>query len=250
MDAGFWCRTDDNATYQIDGYTPIFGLKEHLLLTLQNRTIPLAGGAMSVQYVTVPYAAFSFSANQPVVAFRSESCPAQMLACRNTGGSGWLAEFWGLANGASVEMFVFDRLSSFTGGSSFGMKVWNPSGELVADAVTPQMLPVGFLTGNMSADVGGGWPGPGWQQGLNNPGHGWTRAYDFPTGKVASAAVQAASGISNGAFLDGWQHSGGRATHSWWRLPWDGGGSSGSMMEYGCRLDWSSVFLDVAGFHF
>jgi hypothetical protein len=161
-----------------------------------------------------------------------------MIRCTNIGGSTWEAQFW-TTSPVLIEVYVFDTFASI-GGSNFGLQVFNEQGVLVADAATPFMRPMAYVSGTI------GNKGPGWQEsGMIGP---YSQGYSVPAGKVATGAMLTAAYEGNFLWMSAWQHGGGQAVFSWNQSAHVGSyGADNNFVGFGSCLQWSGLIIDVEG---
>jgi hypothetical protein len=89
---------------------------------------------------------FSFSALNPLVAFECSGGYMTPMTWSKSG-NGYSVTVVG-TSGAAVTMYVFDTNDWATSSSHYGLQVFNASGVLVADALSPFAKPVGTIHGN------------------------------------------------------------------------------------------------------
>ncbi|CAB3688762.1 hypothetical protein LMG24238_03002 [Paraburkholderia sediminicola] len=166
MTAGFQAFTD-SGLFQIDGQTPNYQLTASLVQTLRQESIPTVYNNVGQQfYATYWHTTFSFTATNPLFAFVADgNVMVTPWKFSKTGSNTYTAEFIG-AGQANVTLFIFDKVAP--SGSRFGLQVFDNTGALIADAVSPfaRVLDVksgAYLSGSGFDGTGTSMPGAGTQ---------------------------------------------------------------------------------------
>lgn len=150
MTAGFQCfAADGSNVIQIDSDTglPNLQLRTKITQTLQASAIPVYTISNGSRYNSSGYSTtFSFSAVSPLVAFECSGGYMVPMTWSKSGNT--YTVLVAGTSGASVSLYVFDRNDWATSASHYGLQVFNSSGTLVADALSPFAKPVGFVQGN------------------------------------------------------------------------------------------------------
>lgn len=152
MTAGFQAFTD-TGLFQIDGQTPNYQLTARLVQTLQQESIPTVYNNAGQQfYATYWHTTFSFTASNPFFAFVADgNVMVTPWKFSKTGANAYTAEFIGAAQ-TNITLFIFDRVTP--SGSRFGLQVFDNTGALIADAVSPFAKVIDVQSGQYVSGTG------------------------------------------------------------------------------------------------
>jgi hypothetical protein len=254
---GFWALTNDGR-YQIDGTTPNMSCALHTVITAAaGYSLPIAASNTGTIYkISCAGCDFTFTASQPVVAiWTNGTIPVTMVSCVNQGGNVWKASFWA-QNPTAFEIFVFDRTNFITSGSNYGLKVWDGSGNLIADATYPLMQPCGLIN-TQAGSFGDGWQGSGsWPRAFTNnysqSGRNKVAVGAIETGQTVSGFGSSNSDGSNAhtyMSISGWATQAGGGVQMMWTdntYGSPGGSYPSSYVGYGSSLRIAGLLIDVS----
>jgi hypothetical protein len=246
---GFWAKTD-SGLFQIDGSTLNFSLRAHFVATTSKNNMPVGstnGFPPNRFAVSADSYIYTFTATNPIIALWTSdaNAPVTVIYVRNTGGNTWEAFLWAWQP-TSFEVFLFDQTPAITAGANFGLKIWNPSGQLIADATVPMLNPFAW---HDDRTYGQGWKVTG------SPGE-WNQDWsDRSRQKIAVGGIKCgayAANINFGAayvFLSCWHMdpSGGCFFH-WKAKSYGGAGSQPNATYFGEALAFSAILIDVSNF--
>lgn len=162
---GFQAFTDSGIV-QIDGLNPNFQHLSTLSQTLQSESLATVYNDQSTQfYATYWHTTFSFTANNPLVAFTADNGVMVTPWRFSRNGNSYTAEFIG-ASQTTMHLYIFDNVPVVNSG--FGLQVFDASGRLIADASSPfaRVIDVKsgqYLDGSGFDGTGTSMPGPATQ---------------------------------------------------------------------------------------
>lgn len=249
---GFWAKTD-SGVFQIDGTTLNLSLRQKIVSGTSQAQMPVQGSNFGRVYsVTADVLDIQYNATTPVIALWCSSNPVTLISNVQISSGLWSARIWAAA-ASTIEVYIFDQTPAISSGANFGMKVWNESGALIADATLPMLRPIAWYERTRSYPAG-------WQSGVSFPS---AASEDWSNGaypKLAVGAIKtgayvanASSNNSNGQAADAilmiscWQMSlGGGLSYRWMQRNY---GSPGSTPPYavlfGEMLFHSCLTIDV-----
>lgn len=197
MTAGFQSfAADGSNVIQIDSETglPNFQLRAKMTQTLQRLTFPIYTISDGSRYSSGGWGTtFSFNAINPCVVFECGGSAIVPESWANNGNA-WTVRVVG-SQQADVTIYIMDTNDwGVRGNLNGGLQVFNGSGQLIADATTPFLKPVGFWQGNPKYAYG--------QTGFTQDGGTWDTnqgAANFPVPqRVGFACVQPAYVVGSG----------------------------------------------------
>ena len=180
MTTGFKAYTD-TGLFQIDGESLNFQLVNRQQGNTARQSLQTVYNNIGQQFsATYNVVTFVFTAVTPLVAFRAQDGVRVCNWSLTRSGNTFTARFIADTTGAQVTLWVFDQSTATA--DSFGMKIYNSSGQLMVSAIQPMAKIADVITGQYYAAQL-----TGFVNGGNMPGDNvQTRAYSF---KPAFAAV-------------------------------------------------------------
>ncbi|MBD1590264.1 hypothetical protein [Pseudomonas typographi] len=138
MDGGFEARNGDNILVIDSLYSN---------LSLKSKGSVTTGTTGAYYYVDLTLACVD-----PVVAFKCTSDFAYLLSQTDNGNGTWTFRFGSYSPGQTISYWLFDVPP--TGGSTYGMQVFNATGSLVFDALYPYLNPTQIYQDTSGALIG------------------------------------------------------------------------------------------------
>jgi hypothetical protein len=151
--------------FQIDGSTFNFQLAQTANVNTSVQNLPtVTNNAGTQYYVGYNAAVFTFTANSPLLAFRlSGAVKGTLWSCTRNGNTYTATVI--AQSACTVTFFIFDQQPAYS--DNYGLKVYNGSGQLVANAIQPFAKVIDVIDGQYFP--GTGWFASGGQMPGNNP---------------------------------------------------------------------------------
>lgn len=231
--------------FQIDGTTPNFQLTSRQYAVCSVQSLPTVYNNVGTQFYASYHAVtFTFTASTPMVAFRADGnarcCPWKFTRSGNTYTATFICE-----SNVGITLWVFD---SNPPNSTFGLKCWDGSGNLVANAVQPFAKVLDVIQGAYFA--GTGWYASGGQMPGNNP---QTRSYGglpvafaacYPCHYMEGSGDSSSGGTVNSTNMSGLKASGDTIG---WEFFTFAGTRSGNFVGFRESTAYSFLVLDMSG---
>lgn len=228
MSAGLQVYTS-TGLFQIDGVTPGYALRQHSTVSTSNSTGNYFGS-------------LSFTGVAPLVAIYSGNGVPVACIQMTVSGSTWTALFWSTA-ATTFDVYVFDSIQALSAsGSTFGLQVFDGSGNIVADSALGFCSILDTPSGTVTASSAS------------------TQQFSYGVSKVATVcALNAFQYVSQTItvakpltghyyfYSTAWMHSGGTATLNWNQAVSQNGSLPSSTPTVGQFLNWSALMIDVTG---
>jgi hypothetical protein len=228
-------------------------LSLHATVTTSLFQLPVSGkndGSLQYSFGQM-LASVTFNGTSPFCAVYCAAAPAAIISCVNNNNGTYTALIWTWSIAAVVEFYVFDQANTVVSTLPCGLRVYNASRQLIADAGQRFLRIIDVQSGNV-ANAGSGWGETGFP-------NDFTNTYSYAVTKVAAGglitacALQSVGGNNangqnmNGFMgLTGWQCNGGTAQMCW-RGTSQGGVSSGqNYTGYTENLGWRASLIDVS----